>query len=330
VSRKLLAAVFISAMLQCLLALAAHAQVSCLGTFIWYFPDPIPNGATCIGPAQGPFSMICVGPTGNCPGPPVAFCPTCNQGAPTAGHPINLATGNTYIQQKDITIPGLNGGLALSRTWISAWPSNQTAYQVGLFGSNWRSTYEEGVYLSGSYMEYVRGDGEIWFFSQNGTSWVLSSPAKVTATLTQSGGVWTLVFKNGEQRTFNVATGALASIIDRNGNTTTLTYDASNRLTTVTDPASRTLTFSYPNGTSRLVSGVSSSVGVAVSYAYDSSNRLHVVTEQDTSTLTFAYDSGSRITSVTDSEGKVIEAHTYDAKNRGPPPRSPTASTPLP
>lgn len=317
-SRKLLAVFFVSVMLLCLLALGASAQVSCVGSFIWYFPDPIPNGATCIGPAQGPFSMICVGPLANCPGPPVSFCPTCNKQVPEGGAPINLATGNTYVQEKDVSIPGLNGGLSLVRTWNSTWPSNQTGYQVGLFGSNWRSTYEEGVYQFGTYMELVRGDGQIWFFTPNGTSWTLSSPADVTATLTQSGGVWTLAFQNGEQRTFSSTTGALTGIVDRNGNTTTLTYDGTNRLTTVTDPASRHLTFSYGSGSSRLVTGVTSDVGgISIVYAYDASNRLHVVTEQDGSTLTFAYDSSNRITSVTDSQGKVFESHTYDTKNRG-------------
>jgi YD repeat-containing protein len=287
VSKNFFAGVFLLALLQFSLSFAANAQVSCTAPFIWYFPDPIPAGATCTGPGQGPYSMFCVGPTGNCPGAPVSVCPTCNLGAATAGNPINLATGNTYIQQKDVTIPGLNGGLALTRTWSSTWPSNQTAYQVGLFGSNWRSSYEEGVYLSGNFMEYVRGDGEIWFFTGSGASWTLSSPAKVTATLSQSGGVWTLAFMTGEQRTFSVTSGSLTSIIDHNGNATTLTYDGSNRLTTIADPAARHLTFNYPNGSSRLVSSVTSDVGLTVTYAYDSSNRLHIVTEQDGSTLTF-------------------------------------------
>jgi YD repeat-containing protein len=44
---------------------------------------------------------------------------------------------------------------------------------------------------------------------------------------------------------------------------------------------------------------------------------LSQVTQQDSSTLTFAYDSQSRITSVTDANGKVIESHTYDSESRG-------------
>src|SRR5256886_16784570 len=39
---------------------------------------------------------------------------------------------------------------------------------------------------------------------------------------------WTITFQNGEQRRFDGTSGMLTSIIDRNGNTTTLTYDGGN------------------------------------------------------------------------------------------------------
>jgi len=166
----------------------------------------------------------------------------------------------------------------------------------------------------------VRGDGGFWVFSGNGGSnWTLSSPGNVVATLSQGSTNWTLAFQNGEQRLFSVASGSLVSIIDRNGNTTSLTYDGTSRLTTVTDPASRHLTFNYPNGSSRLVSSVTSAdvVGLSVGYQYDAQNRLSIVTEQDGSTLTFHYDANSLIASVTDSQNKVLESHTYDTSGRG-------------
>jgi YD repeat-containing protein len=72
------------------------------------------------------------------------------------------------------------------------------------------------------------------------------------------GTYWTLTYNGGEKRIFNAA-GQLLSMRDRNGNTTQLTYDASNRLATVTDPASRHLYFSYASPSSNLVVGVSHS-----------------------------------------------------------------------
>jgi len=254
-------------------------------------------------------------------------CPTCANGGPAvASNPVNLATGNTYIEQSDIRVPGLGGGLSLVRTWNSRWPATQSALQVGLFGPNWRSTFEERVFVgSDHYMKYSRADGSFWSFGYSGPTWILAGPASLGAgmglpilrTATIAAPYLTITFQNGEQRRFDGTSGALTSITDRNGNTTTLTYDGVNRLATVTDPASRTLTFTYQSPSSHLVTGVSSSVGISLTYAYDGQNRLSQVTNPDLTTLTFWYDSQSRITSVTDSNGKVLESHTYDSSSRG-------------
>jgi len=242
-------------------------------------------------------------------------CPTC--GSPTASTPISLASGNTYIDEADIRIPGLNGGLSLVRTWNSVWPATQTASQIGLFGPNWRSTYEERIFVgSDNYVKYARSDGSFWSFA-GPNPLTVAAPANEVATLVYGPTNWTLTFKNGEQRVFNETSGNLVAIIDRNGNTTQLSYDAVNRLTTVTDPSSRTLTFTYQSPTSFLVTGVASSTGLSASYSYDTYGRLLQITEPDSSTLSFQYDSHSLITAVTDSQGKILESHTYDSAGRG-------------
>lgn len=254
--------------------------------------------------------------TAVCPPPTPCHCDD------TVGSPISVATGNTYIEQKDIRIPGLAGGLNLVRRWNSLWPSIQSAYQVGLFGPNWRSTFEEQVFVgSDNYVKYLRGDGSIWSFGYSSYGiYKVAAPQNVTATLTTPTAATpytTITFQNGEQRHFDSTSGMLTAIIDRNGNTTTLTYDSASRLTTVTDAASRTLTFTYGSPSSHLVTGVSSSVGISLSYAYDTQSRLSQVTNPDLTTLTFAYNSQSLITSVTDTNGKVLESHTYDSNGRG-------------
>lgn len=319
--KKICLAVLMLVLAQSVFSGILFAQsASCTGFAIWYFPDPIPTGWICNLPGQGPYSMLCVVPNGNCS--PVAWCPTCGKGGASAGSPINLTNGNTYIQQMDLKVPGLGGGLALERTWNSIWPGIENFAANGMFGLNWRSTYEERVFPgSGSsvnYMVYSKSDGGLWYFGpNNGSSWPLGSPANTTATLVNNGTAWVLTFQNGEQRTFSLSSGSLTSIIDRNGNTTQLTYDGLNRLVTVTDPVSRHLYFTYGSGSSVQVTGVSSDLGIALAYAYDTQNRLTQVTKPDLTTISFTYNAQSLITSVTDQNGKTLESHTYDGLGRG-------------
>ena len=242
-------------------------------------------------------------------------------GVPIGGKPIDLATGDVFIVQNDLRVPGLAGGLSLTRTWNSLWPQAESALQVGLFGLNWRSTYEERVFLdSDGFVKYSRGDGDFWTFVWSaGTTYSVAAPAKVVATLSLDSNYtqWTIAFQNGEKRTFSFLAGSLTSIIDRNGNTTQLTYDSSNRLVTVADPGGRHLYLGYQNNSSYLVTSVTSDVGISLSYAYDSQKRLTQVTQPDLTTLSFTFDSNSRVTAVTDSAGKVLESHTYDSQGRG-------------
>jgi YD repeat-containing protein len=288
---------------------------------------PVPS----VGVNSGPWCEICTAKTYTCSpaGAAPEVCVACSRGQTAqAAKPIDMATGNTYITQSDLAIPGLGGGLSLARTWNSILPSAQNSYAF-MFGTNWRSTYEERLIYNSSdgYLKYARSDGSVWSFgiASNGdwqNKYLAAAPSNDTTMVLQVQDQttlafsWTLTAANGEKRTFDSTSGALLSIIDRNGNTTQLAYDSSKRLTTVTDPVSRHLYFNY-SGTGTLVNSVTSDVGITVSYLYDSQGRLTQVTRQDNTTISFAYDTQNRITSVTDANGKILESHTYDALGRG-------------
>jgi YD repeat-containing protein len=304
-------------------AAAAQAGPACIFTMsIWSWEAPPFDVFGCIYvDVEGavPCNLV----TSSCP-PPDAAPETCNGQCATnatATSPISLASGNTYIKETDVSIPGLGGGLSLVRTWNSLWPVTQSAYQIGLFGPNWRSNFEEQIFLGADhYVKYARGDGSFWSFGHNIDAglltWNVAAPANRSATLVMGSSNWVLTFQNGEQRIFGLTTGKLLAITDRNGNTTQLSYDSLNRLVTVTDAASRHLYFAY-GGSTNLVTNVTSDFGEAVSYNYDGLSRLSQVTEPDASTLSFQYDSHSFISTVLDSNGKVLEAHTYDSTGRG-------------
>jgi YD repeat-containing protein len=341
-TRKIATIVFAVMSLACFLIGNANAQnsttyscplyrqivnsnpASCLLTYGWneMMGNPnLPAGLVTCNPASVPFgeSGVALRPSCGSPASPGDICIGCL----TAGAPINLSTGNTYIAQSDISIPGLGGGLRLSRTWNSMLPQMQNTYAF-MFGVNWRSTYEERLIINSGdgYVKYLRADGSVWSFATYATGspnvYKVAAPANdTTTTMTDGSPSWTMTAKNGEKRLFAAATGVLTSIIDRNGNTTQLSYDASNRLTTITDPASRHLTFTYVGPSSNLVSTVTSDVGITFSYAYDGQGRLTQVTKSDNTTISFVYDAQNRITAVKDSDGKILESHTYDVIGRG-------------
>jgi len=242
----------------------------------------------------------------------------------TAGKPINLTDGNTWIQERDYAVPGLGGGLELSRVWNSRLGYAEPPAMAGTFGLGWRSTYEE--MLAGpdanSNMTYWRGDGSSWTFTYTSglSTYSLASPPDERAQLVQNlvAGGFTLTFPDGAQKVFN-SNNLLAAIIDRNNNQTTLAYDSFNRLVSVTSPGGSTLTFTYgdPNNPMQATT-VADAVGAVATYNDDSSSRLTMVTYADGSTLNFTNDpNSSMILSVTDSQGKLLESHTYDAQNRG-------------
>jgi YD repeat-containing protein len=312
--------------LQCLIGAGLEAQsfpASCLayplcqGSNQWSaacVPALPPGVFNC---SSSGFAEGCQVATSKC----TAICWDCLFGTPSGGAPINLATGDTFIAQSDLSIPGLGGGLSLSRTWHSLFPFTESVPTSGMFGGNWRSTYEESIFVSpGGLVKYVRGTGGIWTLGLVSLDWPLSyamvAPANGNLSLGYDGTFWTLTYNTGEKRIFNAA-GYLLSMSDRNGNTTQLTYDASNRLTTVTDPASRHLYFSYASPSSNLVVGVSSDVGISLTYAYDGQGRLATVTKPDLTTISFQYDSNSLISAVLDTNGNVLESHTYDGELRG-------------
>lgn len=323
-SKKLLLTFCLVGFCLCVLVSPVHAQsTSCTAPWYcsWYsFSSgcvPYPPAGAYNWQNIAPWAFVVTYLTTKC-APPPCPCPGAGPSA-TGGGPIVLSSGDTYIQQTDVRIPGLSGGLTLVRTWNSLWLP-QIVAQAGLFGNNWRSTYEERVFVGpDNYIKYSRSDGGLWSFAYAGGTYAPVSPGNATATLALSNDFkyWTLTFQNGEQRIFNYLGGYLIAIVDRNGNTTQVSYDALNRLATVTDPAGRHLYFGYPNGSSYLVTSVSSDVGLSLTYTYDSQNRLTQVTYPDQTFVTFQYDSNSMITAVLDSAGKVLESHTYDSKGRG-------------
>jgi RHS repeat-associated protein len=104
----------------------------------------------------------------------------------------------------------------------------------------------------------------------------------------------TFTLKNPQllTRNFNTA-GNLSTYVDPAGVTVTYTYDGSNRLTSISNGLTRTLTFTYSG--SRLAS-VSDGNGRSVSFAIDANSNLTEFTDANGKTTTYAYEVPGQLT----------------------------------
>ncbi len=241
----------------------------------------------------------------------------------TAGEPINLLNGDVSISETDYSVPGLAGGLSLSRTWNSLWNRSNPPFSAGMFGRGWTSDFEERLQtFNSTHTIYWRGTGNTWIFeAPNGCTtctFNLMSPPNQHASLQYNSSTtqYTIAFANGTKKVFSNS-GRLLATIDRNGNQTTVSYDGSNRITNITASGGQGLTFTYGDSQNpNQVTGIQDAVGTVATLNYINNN-LNQVVYSDSGQINYSYDADSNIVSVTDGDGKILETHTYDTSGRG-------------
>ena len=265
----------------------------------WCFPDSTPS------PSPSPTPT----PT---PTPTPDDARNLGKGCPNqmVGKPINVTNGNVYLEQTDYNLPGVGEAINFIRSY------NSRSARFGLFGRAWSSGYDESLRINFDdlTLRLFVPDGRATDFVGDGTG--LFSPVQPDffGTINQNAdGTYRLTFKDGRVHLFDQS-GTLLSLADRNNNQTSLTYDGSGRLASITDPSGRVV--SVATNAFGLVLSLSDSLGTIATYTYDSSSRLSSVTYPDNSAYRFSYDSNGRLTSVTDISGTELEAHLYDSQGR--------------
>jgi len=124
-------------------------------------------------------------------------------------------------------------------------------------------------------------------------------------------GSFTRYMKSGLEYRFN-ADGMQTAVVDRNGNTTTFTYDTDRRLTDITDPVNKTTTLSYSG---KHLKSVTDPTGRSTSFTHDNTGNLIQVTLPDNTTESFGYDDRHLMIMETDRRSQLVQ-RVFDDQGR--------------
>ncbi|MDD7800607.1 RHS repeat domain-containing protein [Ralstonia solanacearum] len=248
---------------------------------------------------------------GSCqPRPPVQVCPV--------GNPIIPGTGTkTYFEPND------GGGVDVPVTLAYR---SYSVYGSGAGGGQWTSNWQRSLdtslvaYPAPPQVTVQRDDGSASTFTSIGTAWSASDTQDTLQPITDANGKTTgwqyTVVDTGAVETYDTS-GKLQSVRERNGRTTTLSYNAANQLTTVTAPSGRSLGFAYDS--QNRVASVTAPDGVVTSYGYNSAGMLSTITRPDGAVRQYVYEDSrfpTALTGIVDENGNRYATYAYDAQAR--------------
>jgi RHS repeat-associated protein len=215
--------------------------------------------------------------------------------------PVNCATGNEVLAQTDLSVGGRGPALQLARTYNSQLASKQTA--AGQFGFGWTGSYSAHVELKseGTEATVYEDDGSAITFWRSGEGWTVGGGALVQATLAKEGSGYLYTLPDQTKQYFNSA-GLLTNVVDRYGNTLTMTHSSEGRLESVADSAGRKISLKYNAGGQ--VESASDPMGHTVKYAYEAGNLASVTLPGETGARwQFKYNGTHELTSEEDGRG---------------------------
>ncbi|HEY9025068.1 MAG TPA: RHS repeat protein, partial [Burkholderiaceae bacterium] len=203
----------------------------------------------------------------------------------------------------------------------------------GNFGTKWTSNWlgyvvdvpgRPGVNV----MSYVRGGGaydEAGYAASTGRFLPEASNYSVLRLVSASPIQYERSFRDGSREVYATSDGAaayprrvfLTQVIDPQGNAATLAYDASKRLTTITDAVGRVTKFAYANASFPLqVTKITDPFGRFATITYDAVGRLQSIKDVLGLTSSMTYDSGAFITKLTTPYGSSTFAYSESGPDR--------------
>ena len=229
---------------------------------------------------------------------------------PTLGHPINIGTGNKYLQETDYATP-LGSQLSLSRQY------NSDAGITGGIGANWR-VLSTLYLLNTSTMLANRADHKVLVFNWIGGQWVPDADVSDRlTTLKDAGGNttgWDLRTRDDVVERYNTG-GAMVLRKFRSG--LELSVDRPANGITIADPLGRAIALSFNTG--GMLSSLMDLAGNLTTYAHDSNSNLASVTYPDGSIRQYHYEHATfknALTGITDERGVRYITYSYDAEGK--------------
>lgn len=228
---------------------------------------------------------------------------------------VNVANGDAVVTHQDLDVSGRGPDLALGRTY------HALGLQSGLFGQGWTSDLDESLTINADGSRTYRDpNGGIHVFLPNGSGGFLTSPGLYLTLVQNADDTYTLTARDQSKTNFSVA-GVLTSMLDRNGNTLTITYNGLVPAT-VTDAAGRQYSITITGG---LVTQINAPGTRTYKYAYDGNGNLTNYTDPSGVVTHYDYDSSHRLTRIVlnyisggaqDQQTNVVTTLTYDTNNR--------------
>jgi RHS repeat-associated protein len=240
-------------------------------------------------------------------------CPkTCPSSCPMTDNPINVATGNKFVKQKDFS----SSDLGLPFDLVRSYNSQSTTLLSSGYG--WSHNFSDTISVQPTPYAYMwrQGDGRTIRFENTAPDVYTSETDKaitLVRTLQSGAYVFDITLPDGTKRHFD-RYYKLTEIRDRFDNVQSLTYSGNN-LSYVLDNFGRRIDFEY-NAAGRLTAAVTPAG--RFEYTYDANNNLTQVKNPDQTTKNYSYTGTDvhNLTGFTDENGITALTVAYDSKDR--------------
>ena len=235
--------------------------------------------------------------------------------------PINLNTGNFYMEQTDVSINELGGAFAINRSYNSL-----SAGSNSMFGRGWSFAYDQilSQTAEGNIL-YKRADGSYLIFTKNADG-TYSAPTgyiyelkKISYTVTKEDKSTKTEYRfeltDADKSIYKFDKyGMLTSVTSVDGFVTSLSYDENYNLSQITTASGKV--FQITQNIQGYITKIILPDANAISYGYDSNGNLISVTNPNGNKRTYQYDSNHLMTSWADENGNTVITNVYDNEGR--------------